>query len=408
MNKQEYIEWLAPRVVIDSLARNLLPSFRIAQGCFEPAYGTSELAVNANNLFGVKNNDQWAGKCYDKDTKECYDGVTLEDVRAIFRAYDSWEESIADQGDYLINRCTTKKFHPELKHYAELVGNRDHKDCARILQEKHYGTSPDYDQRVIDYIKKHDLTKYDHMTLEEARAMIEREGNVTMSKKVFLSAGHGGSDPGAVGYGMKEKDINLQIMLSCQNELVRHGVTVICSRITDENDPVSQEVKEANASGADIAVSFHTNAGRGNGSESYAYPGRTGWKLAELCEKHTKAIGQNSRGVKSGKHLKFVRSTTMPAVLCECAFIDNDQDNDIIDTAEEQRAFGVAYAKAILEYLGIPYEGSAEEKPQPPSGGQSDAGFYRLQLDAFKNKANAEVLKKEVEAKGYHPIIVFY
>ena len=58
--------------------------------------------------------------------------------------------------------------------------------------------------------------------------------------KVFLSAGHGGSDPGAVAYGMKEKDINLQIMLACHNELIRHGVTVVCSRTKDENDPVSQ------------------------------------------------------------------------------------------------------------------------------------------------------------------------
>ena len=48
----------------------------------------------------------------------------------------------------------------------------------------------------------------------------------------------------------------------------------------------------------------------------------------------------------------------MTAVLCECAFIDNDTDNDIIDTTAEQRAFGVAYAKAILEYLGINFNNS--------------------------------------------------
>ena len=46
----------------------------------------------------------------------------------------------------------------------------------------------------------------------------------------------------------------------------------------------------------------------------------------------------------------------MVAVLCECAFIDNDKDNDIIDTVAEQKAFGVAYAKAILRYLGIAYK----------------------------------------------------
>ena len=75
--------------------------------------------------------------------------------------------------------------------------------------------------------------------------------------KVFLSAGHGGSDPGAVGNGMSEKDINLVTMLACRDELIRHKVEVVCSRTKDENDPVGQEVKEANASGAKIAVSFH-------------------------------------------------------------------------------------------------------------------------------------------------------
>ena len=114
--------------------------------------------------------------------------------------------------------------------------------------------------------------------------------------KVFLSAGHGGNDPGASAYGLVEKTINLNIMLACRNVLMAHNITVVCSRTTDENDPVQQEVREANASGADLAVSFHTNAGKGDGSESYYYPNSAqGKKLAELCEKHVKQIGQNSR-----------------------------------------------------------------------------------------------------------------
>lgn len=184
--------------------------------------------------------------------------------------------------------------------------------------------------------------------------------------KVFLSAGHGGNDPGATAYGLKEKEINLQIMLSCKNVLATHGVTVACSRLKDENDPVSEEVKEANASGCDVAVSFHTNAGGGDGSESYYHSTSSkGKKLAELCEKHVKQIGQNSRGIKT-KNLAFTRDTRMTAVLCECAFVDNDVDNNIIDTVEKQKAFGVAYAKAILEYLGIAYKGATGEQ-KPPS-----------------------------------------
>lgn len=183
--------------------------------------------------------------------------------------------------------------------------------------------------------------------------------------KVFLSAGHGGSDPGAVAYGLEEKNINLNIMLACKSELEKHGVSVVCSRLKDENDKVGSEVKEANASGADVAVSFHTNAGGGDGSESFYYgTSSKGKTLAELCEKYTKGIGQNSRGIKDGKHLYFIKKTIMPAVLCECAFVDNDKDNDIIDTEAEQKAFGVAYAKAILEYLGITYKAS---NPKPVS-----------------------------------------
>lgn len=173
-------------------------------------------------------------------------------------------------------------------------------------------------------------------------------------KKVFLSAGHGGSDPGAVGFGINEKDINLSVMLECKAELERHGVSVVCSRYKDENDPVTEEVKEANASGANVAVSFHANAGHGDGSETYYFEGdANGKRLAELCERNTQRIGQNSRGVKSGNHLWFIRKTNMTAVLCETAFVDTKADLEQIDRGPEQKAFGVAYAHAIMEFLGI-------------------------------------------------------
>lgn len=177
-----------------------------------------------------------------------------------------------------------------------------------------------------------------------------------MDITVFLSAGHGGSDPGAVAYNLKEKDVNLHTLLACNDELIAHGIKTVLSRTTDENDPVGEEVREANASGATLAVSFHANAGGGDGFEAYYWTTNSASKkLAELCEKYVKELGQNSRGLKSGNHLYFIKNTDMTAVLCESFFVDNDVDNGIGDTIEEQRAFGVAYAKAILEYLGIEY-----------------------------------------------------
>lgn len=94
----------------------------------------------------------------------------------------------------------------------------------------------------------------------------------------------------------------------------------------------------------------------------------------------------------------------MVAVLCECAFIDNDKDNDIIDTVAEQKAFGVAYAKAILRYLGIAYKSQSSSD----GSGSSSGALYRLQVGAFGSKENAEKLAAELKAKGYSVVIKQY
>lgn len=210
-----------------------------------------------------------------------------------------------------------------------------------------------------------------------------------MSKPiVFLSGGHGGTDPGAVALGLIEKEVNLQALLACKEVLERHDVVVKCSRTKDENDPVREEVKEANASGAVLAMSFHGNAGKGDGFEAYYLKGSVkDKKLAELCEKYVKELGQNSRGLKDGSHLYFCKNTNMPSVLIESFFLDNDKDNDIGDTIAEQRAFGVAYAKAALEYLDIKYVENTK--------------LYRVQVGAFSQKANADALVKKLKKDGY-------
>lgn len=215
--------------------------------------------------------------------------------------------------------------------------------------------------------------------------------------KVFLSAGHGGSNPGAVANGLTEKDINLIIMLENKRVLERHGVEVVCSRLKDEEDDVYAEVREANASKCDIAVSHHCNAGGGDGSETFYYPGDpNGKRLAQLCEKHTKALGQNSRGVKTNS-LYFINQTNMTAVLTESFFLDNVKDKQIGDTLAEQKAFGVAYAKAILEYFGIPYK---EEQPKA-NDKAPDGKKWKIQLGAFDYRSGAEIMLKAVHKAGF-------
>lgn len=224
--------------------------------------------------------------------------------------------------------------------------------------------------------------------------------------KVFLSAGHGGSDPGAVANGLKEKDINLQTLLACNEVLVRHGVTTVLSRSKDEYDPVQQEVAEANASGADVAVSFHANAGGGDGFEAYYYStNANGKRLARLCEKYVLQLGQNSRGVKARDGLMFINKPKMTSVLTESFFLDNTKDKTIGDTVAKQRAFGVAYAKAILEYFGIPYKDEPIFSDGTSNKIESDAVKYYVQVGAYKSKENAQKQVEKLKAAGFTAIV---
>ena len=81
----------------------------------------------------------------------------------------------------------------------------------------------------------------------------------------------------------------------------------------------------------------------------------------------------------------------MTAVLFESFFLDNATDKQIGDTVAEQKAFGVAYAKAILEYLGITYK-----EPATESG-----TLYRVQVGAYRQKANADTMLAKVKAAGF-------
>lgn len=95
------------------------------------------------------------------------------------------------------------------------------------------------------------------------RAAFLLPGKERYMSKVFIGVGHGGSDAGAVGNGLKEKEVNLSIALHLREELQRHGVTVGISRTVDEDDPTSEEVKECNAFAPEYAVDIHTTPAAG-------------------------------------------------------------------------------------------------------------------------------------------------
>ena len=211
--------------------------------------------------------------------------------------------------------------------------------------------------------------------------------------KVFIGVGHGGSDPGAVANNTKEKDLNLQIALACKDYLVKHGVEVKMSRTKDENDTLSDEIKECNAFSPDLAVDIHNNAGGGDGAEVFHhYGGGIGKSLATNILDEITKIGQNSRGVKTRKNAAgrdyygFIREVSAPAVIVECAFVDNATDLEILATEGKKKSMGQAIAKGILKTLGIEIQGDR---------------LYRVQVGAYSDKSNAEAMLKRLKAAGF-------
>lgn len=228
-----------------------------------------------------------------------------------------------------------------------------------------------------------------------------------MSEKGFIGVGHGGTDPGAVANNLKEADINLAVSKACRDELERHGLTILMSRTKDENDTLSEEIKECNNFKPAFALDIHCNAGGGDGFEVfYHYKGGKSLQIAKAIEKRVvNDVKQNSRGCKTrlnaagNDYYGFIRDTIPPAVIVECAFLDST-DRYIIDELHEQIAFGKAIAHGLLDYLGIPV------KSDVAAPGPSATKGWRVSIGYFEDINNAKKLEQEAKNKGFDACVV--
>ena len=193
-----------------------------------------------------------------------------------------------------------------------------------------------------------------------------------MAKRVYVGIGHGGYDSGAVGNGFKEKDLTLSIGKYCNERLKQYGIETKISRTTDCDSSINSKVTASNAFKADVCMDIHINAGGGDGSEVYySHVSPNGKKLAQSIVDATLAIRQNTRGIKTRvdddgtDYFGMIRMTDAPAVLVECAFIDNATDIQIINTEAKRKVFGYAIADGVAKYLGVKMPSTS--KPATPS-----------------------------------------
>lgn len=208
--------------------------------------------------------------------------------------------------------------------------------------------------------------------------------------KVCIDPGHGGYDPGAVGNGMKEKELTLDICMKLKPLLEYNGISVVLTRDGDyapghyENDQkrdLGARVTCAESEKVDLFVSIHINAGGGTGVEVLVIDtgGRAEIAAKKVLPYLVQAGEWRNRGVKT-QNVMVLRETSMPAILTENGFIDKYDDIAKMKETSFRQALAVAHAKGICDYFGIVYKEPITSQPI------SDV-LYRIILDGKQTMA---------------------
>lgn len=185
---------------------------------------------------------------------------------------------------------------------------------------------------------------------------------VTMSMKVCIDAGHGGTDPGAVGLGgTREADVTLLAALSLRVQLELAGHKVLLTRVNSETLHINKKTdlalraNVANDAMCDCFISIHCNAAEdrsANGSETWHHPrSAEGKRLAKTIQTAlVSAGGLRNRGIKQSAGLAVLRLTTMPAVLIELGFISNPEEEKLLSNPKWLQRVVKAIAYAVDEW----------------------------------------------------------
>ena len=173
--------------------------------------------------------------------------------------------------------------------------------------------------------------------------------------KVFIDPGHGGSDPGALGFGYRESDINLQVAKKVESKLKDKGIDVKMSRTSDVFYSLSERAEMANDYGADVFVSIHQNSAdntSAKGIETYYDKNEIEDKPLsdDIQNEIISETGSKSRGVKNARFAVLVQSN-MIASLVECGFISNETEVKMISNPQYQDKLADGIVDGIVSYL---------------------------------------------------------
>lgn len=225
-------------------------------------------------------------------------------------------------------------------------------------------------------------------------------GRLHEIQTVVIDPGHGGKDPGAVNrYGIREKDIVLDISRRLGKHLASNGIRVLFTREKDTFIPLQKRAAFANEKKADLFISIHANASkysRAKGFEVYylseatddgaralaaaenasldlekemtrqnaasPHSSQTVWDLIlsehrresrelayYMCNITSDSLGLKKRGVKSARFV-VLKGAIMPAVLVEVGFLTNRREGSQLNKGQYREDIAKAIARSVLAY----------------------------------------------------------
>jgi N-acetylmuramoyl-L-alanine amidase len=248
--------------------------------------------------------------------------------------------------------------------------------------------------------------------------------------KIFIDPGHGGTDSGAVGNGLQEKNLTLQIAKKMQQLLLTYeNVQVKLSRETDKTVSLRQRTDMANNWNADFLISVHINAGGGTGFETFIYPGVGGVTKRNQDILHAEVMkeldGVRDRGKKRADFF-MLRESEMDAILTENLFIDTPGDVAKLKQASILNEIAQGHVNGVVKAYGLRKKAVAKPAPSPtpkpepkptpkptpkpeptkPTPTQPDKGGTALLdkaivIGGFPDFASAEMLAARLKAPIY-------
>lgn len=300
---------------------------------FEQMLATTDIKVQALKI----SSDKTRYTIPMKELNFAYANVesNSKSIKLVFKDKPAPKEETKDTQNIIITTNTTNN--PEEIKVSQTIKEEKKNDNINVI-----------------YIPKEETPK-----IEKPKKPKEKP-TISSMKKVVIDAGHGGADSGAIGGGIYEKTINLEIAKKVQEKLAKKDIYVYMTRTKDETLTLEDRVNYSNEINPDIFVSIHTNSTvqeDSYGVETHYFKDDSA-KLAQIIhsnfasEKNIKKWDTKDRGVIKSRFY-VINHTEAPSVLIEIGFISNLEERTKLLKKSRKEDIADSIADGILEYLKI-------------------------------------------------------